>query len=289
MKCEKCGIDILEGNLCDNCKNNVVSQPVINEVPQAYDPVADLMNEPVNGIVNLEKNEMESIIPVGDNNLIPEVPVAEKAVSEIPVVETPLVESVSVVETAPVEEATAVNDVAPAETVLEQENQPMVQASVQKDKKSKIIIVIAIIAGVLLFVLIWLLPFLNSYKQVNDMFNQASVNTFVTEVQEYMNASLTKFMTEALKPENQGQSLEISKTSIPLDNERFDKNYKINLNRNGLFTSLIIYDDNFCYYISEDDVLLEEITKSSITVSNVYKHSPNDNLNDGCHGEKINK
>ena len=48
MKCEKCGTEILEGTLCENCKSgSVINENTISEVPQAYDPVADLMNEPV--------------------------------------------------------------------------------------------------------------------------------------------------------------------------------------------------------------------------------------------------
>ena len=41
---------------------------------------------------------------------------------------------------------------------------------------------------------------------VLGMFNQAKSSTFVTEVQEYLNAASTKFMTEALKPGNQGKA-----------------------------------------------------------------------------------
>ena len=35
-------------------------ETTVNEIPKAYDPVADLMNEPVNGTVNLEKSELEN-------------------------------------------------------------------------------------------------------------------------------------------------------------------------------------------------------------------------------------
>ena len=290
MKCEKCGIDILEGNLCENCKNNEVSvvnpenvQPIVNSVPQAYDPVADLMNEPVDGTVNLEKNEMENAIPVGDNNNIPEVPVAENVVSVTPEVanETPVVENtVSEVAETPVVEQSP-TEVAP--------NQ-MVSAPVETPAKKKniIIIIICVVAALVLFIVFWLVPLLINFNQVNDMMNTGNVSTFVTEVQEYMNASSTKFMTDALKPENQGMSLEFTTNGNSLDMSGDIKQYKINMNRNGLFTSVIIFDDNFCYMVSNEDNSDLEIDKSIVTVNDIQKRTQNDNLNEGCFGEKVN-
>ena len=287
MKCEKCGIDILEGNLCDNCKNNNVTvesvQPVVNTVPQAYDPVADLMNEPVNETVNLEKNELENEIPVGDNSNIPEVPTAENVVSVTPEVvnETPVVESVASEPVVTPTPGPIPTEVTPNQVVSNSEE-------VAPKKKNTTVIIICIVAAVLLVILFWLLPFLKRVKDVNDMFDTADVNRFVTEVQEYMNASSTKFMTDALKPENQGKSLEFTTNGNSLEMSGEPKQYKFNLDRNGSFTSIIIFDKHFCYMVSNGGDRDFKIDKTIVTVNDIQKRTDNDNLNQGCFGEKVN-
>lgn len=287
MKCEKCGIDIVEGTLCDNCKNlpvteDIVTQPVAPEVPQAYDPVADLMNEPVNGTVNLEKNEMESSIPLGDNLGIPEVPTNENVVFVAPQVEVPA-EAVAV-ETTPVVENTnpAVTE-NPAEVSGEVQN---VEAPVSVEKKKLstgaiigiIIAVVVLLGGGLLFYI--------RFSAVSDMMDTAKINTFVTEVQAIMDAASTGFMSEAMKPGNQGASVEFHSGSYPFIEFETEKAYKINLDRNGRFTGIIVYDENFCYSIPDE--FGQEINKTMIKAENVLPHDKADNLNDGCHGVKNN-
>lgn len=142
MKCEKCGTEILEGTLCENCKSgSVINENTISEVPQAYDPVADLMNEPVNGTVNLEKSELENSIPIGDNVGIPEMPTNENVVSVMPQVENNQVSVMEVapadVNTTPVENSIEVNPI-----VQNTDNSAVVQP---KKKKMSIGAIIAII------------------------------------------------------------------------------------------------------------------------------------------------
>ena len=282
MKCEKCGTEILEGTLCDNCKNvSLVNENTVSEVPQAYDPVADLMNEPVNGTVNLEKSELENSIPMGDNAGIPEMPTNENVVSVMPQVENnqaPVVEGAPVdVNTTPVENSTEVN------SGVQNTDNP---AGAQPEKKKMSTgAIIAIVVGVVVLLAGGISLYLR-YLNVSKMFDTAKASTFVTEVHSYMDMSKTKFMSEALKPENQGKSLEFSSEGIALDTEDNTKTYKINLDRNMNITGIIIYDENFCYNVLDE--FGQELDKTMVSVEDVLPHVKEDNLTDGCHGVKNN-
>lgn len=282
MKCERCGTEILEGTLCENCKSvSLANENTITEVPQAYDPVADLMNEPVNGTVNLEKSELENSIPVGDNAGIPEMPTNENVVSVMPQVENnqaPVVEGAPVdVNTTPVDNNVGVN------SGVQNTDNP---AAIQPEKKKMSTgAIIAIIVGVVILLAGGISLYLR-YLNVSKMFDTAKASTFVIEVHSYMDMSKTKFMSEALKPENQGKGLEFSSEGITLDTEDNTKTYKINLDRNMNITGIIIYDENFCYSVLDE--IGQELDKTMVNVEAVLPHVKEDNLTDGCHGVKNN-
>ena len=111
---------------------------------------------------------------------------------------------------------------------------------------------------------------------VLGMFNQAKANTFVTEVQKYMDNAKNEFIAKAMtnggkgivflsnefNPEDIGglnpnaksgeegyiqlsDSKDVNAGSLAMDGAA--KNYLIWLNRNGGFERVIIYDANFCY------------------------------------------
>ena len=282
MKCEKCGTEILEGTLCENCKSgSVVNENTISEVPQAYDPVADLMNEPVNGIVNLEKSELESTIPMGDNAGIPEMPTNENVVSVMPQVENNQASVVEVVpadvNTTPVENSTEVN------SGVQNTDNPA--AAQPEKKKMSAGAIIAIIVGVVVL-LAGGISFYLRYLNVSKMFDAAKASTFVTEVHSYMDMSKTKFMSEAMKPGNAGKGLEFSSEGVALDTDDNTKTYKINLDRNMNITGIIIYDENFCYSVLDE--IGQELDKTMVNVEDVLPHVKEDNLTDGCHGVKNN-
>ena len=282
MKCEKCGTEILEGTLCENCKNISAEETVVQgEVPQAYDPVADLMNEPVNGTVNLEKSELENSIPMGDNAGIPEMPTNENVVSVMPQVEN---NQAPGVETAPADmNATPVDNNVEVNSGVQNTGNP---AAIQPEKKKMSTgATIAIIVGVVVLLAGGISLYLR-YLNVSKMFDAAKASTFVTEVQSYMDMSKTKFMSEALKPENQGKSLEFSSEGTTLDTDDNTKTYKINLDRNMNITGIIIYDETFCYSVLDE--FGQELDKTMVNVEDVLPHVKEDNLTDGCHGVKNN-
>ena len=114
-----------------------------------------------------------------------------------------------------------------------------------KKKGFTLVELLAVIAILAILVIV-------AMPNVLGMFNQAKSSTFVTEVQEYLNSASTKFMTEALKPGNQGKALVFSSdTSITgattLDMSGAEKTYRIDMDRNCNVTKIVIFDDNFCY------------------------------------------
>ena len=106
---------------------------------------------------------------------------------------------------------------------------------------------------------------------VLGMFNQAKANTFVTEVQKYMDNAKNEFIAKSMtsggkgivflsteyEPTDLGKldtaTIELSSAtgsnvnagSLAMDGAA--KNYLIWLDRNGEFKRVIIYDANFCY------------------------------------------
>ena len=136
---------------------------------------------------------------------------------------------------------------------------------------------------------------------VLGMFNQAKSSTFVTEVQEYLNAASTKFMTEALKPGNQGKALTFN-ASNPLDMSGAEKTYEVKMDRNGNVTDIVIFDSNFCYeahllFDKDGDHSIEsaadeglsadkyfaKIDKTTVNVANVWERSDSDSTTE-CKG-----
>ena len=158
-----------------------------------------------------------------------------------------------------------------------------------KKKGFTLVELLAVIAILAILVIV-------AMPNVLGMFNQAKSSTFVTEVQEYLNAASTKFMTEALKPGNQGKALIFSSdTSITgatqLDMSGAKKDYRIDMDRNGNITKVVIYDDNFCYEANkvatlpatDDHKSFLKIDKTSVEVGDVWERSTTDSVSQ-CKG-----
>ena len=146
-----------------------------------------------------------------------------------------------------------------------------------KKKGFTLVELLAVIAILAILVIV-------AMPNVLGMFNQAKSSTFVTEVQEYLNAASTKFMTEALKPGNQGKALIFSSdTSITgatkLDMSGADKTYRIDMDRNGNVTKIVIFDENFCYEanlvttVTNADKEFLKIDKTTVNVANVWERN----------------
>ena len=98
---------------------------------------------------------------------------------------------------------------------------------------------------------------------VLGMFNQAKANTFVTEVQKYMDNAKNEFIAQAMTHGGKGivfrdapigttdtvasisDATVVSDVKLSMDGAA--KNYIIWLDRNGNFKRVVIYDENFCY------------------------------------------
>ncbi len=162
-----------------------------------------------------------------------------------------------------------------------------------KKKGFTLVELLAVIAILAILVIV-------AMPNVLGMFNQAKANTFVTEVQEYMNTATTGFMQSALTSKgstlyfgNGGADSGVDITLGKLDMSGTEKNYFIQMDRNGEFERVVIYDENFCYDSSKTKPVLNNdgtitvgttnlkdtgIEKTSISVTDVYERESADSV-----------
>ena len=155
-----------------------------------------------------------------------------------------------------------------------------------KKKGFTLVELLAVIAILAILVIV-------AMPNVLGMFNQAKSSTFVTEVQEYMSAASTKFMTEALKAGNQGksiifyQSLDGTSSHNALDMSGADKGYFVEIDRNGNLDRVVVWDANFCFdsNLAKDKAgnsftaeTGNEIEKADVSVSYVYEVAAGDGV-----------
>ena len=163
-----------------------------------------------------------------------------------------------------------------------------------KKKGFTLVELLAVIAILAILVIV-------AMPNVLGMFNQAKANTFVTEVQEYMNTATTSFMQSALT--SKGSTLYFGNVAAEstvdiklgkLDMSGTEKKYFIQMDRNGEFERVVIFDDNFCYDSSKTKPTADEtgkvtgttftnlkdgeegIVKTTISVTDVYEHEDAD-------------
>lgn len=292
MKCEKCGKEILEGTICENCKNNIQTEESQNVVPQQYDPVANLMSEPVDANVNKEKSDLENTIPLGDNTEIPATPVNENVVSVSSTNVTPNEQTVAVEENVTSENQKSQQpDVQTNNQEQLQQSQTVQQPVTQKKTKTSTIIIIAVAVALAMFIIFFVLPMIKSAKSTLDMFDQAKTNTFVTEIQYAMDEANQSFMSDAMESPGSGivySNMKDVNNPTAKEIKEYNSNglyYYMELDRHGKYQIVTAYNDNYCYD-STKALGKTDITKTEIKATDVYKREKNDS-HTGCTGEKI--
>ena len=148
-----------------------------------------------------------------------------------------------------------------------------------KNKGFTLVELLAVIAILAILVIV-------AMPNVLGMFNQAKVNSFVTEVQKIMDTATTTFTRDALL--NSGKTVYYSSESNavlatkPLDMSGNKKNYFIEMDRNGNFKRVVVYDSNYCYDIyssgtngkmdsSKSKLIVDKIEKTTVVVSDVWE------------------
>ena len=154
-----------------------------------------------------------------------------------------------------------------------------------KKKGFTLVELLAVIAILAILVIV-------AMPNVLGMFNQAKVNSFVTEVQKIMDTATTTFTKDALL--NSGKTVYYSSESNAtlgtkeLDMSGNKKNYFIEMDRNGNFKRVVVYDNNYCYDIhasgtngkldsSKSKMIIDKINKTSVVVGDVWE-SGNDSV-----------
>ena len=150
-----------------------------------------------------------------------------------------------------------------------------------KNKGFTLVELLAVIAILAILVIV-------AMPNVLGMFNQAKVSSFTTEVQKLMDAATTTFTKDALL--NNGKTVYYSSESNatlktkPLDMIGNKKNYFIEMDRNGNFKRVVVYDSNYCYdvytnyggssigVVSPSSKLISEgIQKTSVVASDIWE------------------
>ena len=154
-----------------------------------------------------------------------------------------------------------------------------------KKKGFTLVELLAVIAILAILVIV-------AMPNVLGMFNQAKVSSFTTEVQKLMDAATTTFTKDALL--NSGKTVYYSSESNAtlgtkeLDMSGNKKNYFIEMDRNGNFKRVVVYDSNYCYDVyytgtngkmnsSKSKLIVNKIEKTSVVVSDVWE-SGNDSI-----------
>lgn len=137
-----------------------------------------------------------------------------------------------------------------------------------KNKGFTLVELLAVIAILAILVIV-------AMPNVLGMFNEAKANTFVTEVQKYIDAAKTAFVNDALS--NQGKAVYYSSEyNDDLKTAKLDmdgsKEYFIEMDRHGDFKRIVIKDDSFCYDIYAGGTQIKFDDSKSKKISNINKN-----------------
>ena len=161
-----------------------------------------------------------------------------------------------------------------------------------KNKKGFTLVELLAVIAILAILVIVAMP------NVLGMFNEAKQNTFVTEVQKYIDTAKAQFTNDAFK--NQGKTIYYSSEyNDDLKTSKLDmdgnKEYFIEMDRHGDFKRIVIYDENFCYDIYDDGTnwkvggtkskKISDIDKNSIIKDDIWE-SGDDKLNISVDGDE---
>ena len=148
-----------------------------------------------------------------------------------------------------------------------------------KNKGFTLVELLAVIAILAILVIV-------AMPNVLGMFNEAKVNVFVTDVQKIIDAATTAFTKDALN--NAGKTIYYSSVdNDDLNTKKLDmsgakKEYFIEIDRNGEFKRVVVYDDNYCYDIysdgttvkrtgSKSKLISDKITKTTVNRSDIWE------------------
>ena len=152
-----------------------------------------------------------------------------------------------------------------------------------KKKGFTLVELLAVIAILAILIII-------AIPNILELFNNAKKDTFVTEIRRIMDSAEKQFVMGNL---NSGGSVYYSSTenstlnTQPLNMETNGKEYFIEMDKEGDFKRVVVYDDNFCYDIytngttgdisSTNSKLVDDVIKKTIVVADDVNLSNNEN------------
>ena len=155
-----------------------------------------------------------------------------------------------------------------------------------KKKGFTLVELLAVIAILAILVIV-------AMPNVLGMFSNAKVNTFVTEVQKYMDTAKTSFVQQAVTLQAQ-QIIFTSETACKvagcttkdnLGHGKLDmdgnKEYYISLDRHGNFTRVAVWDPSLCYDSKElTGDASKQFEKTTVVNTEVYNSGTTDGVAD---------
>ena len=136
---------------------------------------------------------------------IPATPVNENVVSVSSTNVTPNEQTVAVEENVTSENQKSQQpDVQTNNQEQSQQSQTVQQPVTQKKTKTSTIVIIAVAVALAMFIIFFVLPMIKSTKSTLEIFDQAKVNTFVTEIQHAMDEAKQSFMSDAMESPGRG-------------------------------------------------------------------------------------
>ena len=147
-----------------------------------------------------------------------------------------------------------------------------------KKKGFTLVELLAVIAILAILVIV-------AMPNVLGMFSSAKVNTFVTEVQKYMDTAKTAFVQTAISKPAQNITFASDGTGDAKLDMDGSKNYYIEMNRYGQFTKISIWDNNLCYDGNGTKLTVAtSFDKSAVKASDVHDSDTANDGNAGCAG-----
>ena len=156
-----------------------------------------------------------------------------------------------------------------------------------KKKGFTLVELLAVIAILAILVIV-------AMPNVLGMFGEAKVNTFVTEVQKYMDTAKTAFVQVAISKPSQTLLFTNQTTGNPSedivaniqDGGELDmdgsKKYYIIMDRHGNFKRVMIWDDSLCF-----NNVKSGLEKNDVNASMVWDVMDGDNATTGCTAKPV--
>ena len=145
-----------------------------------------------------------------------------------------------------------------------------------KKKGFTLVELLAVIAILAILVIV-------AMPNVLGMFNQAKSKTFVTEVQTYMDAAKTEFISASLTSTGARTFTNQVSGEKTLKMDGAEKQYYITLDTYGNFKEVVVWDENFCYEKAKAQAVTPVEDKDDVKEADLFVGKGTYDATNGAH------